>query len=137
MFSCMVLFSVVKVMFSCMVLFSSAIVFSSNGSYPDESVKNGFDWEFDNSNLTDASCLEWEFVRIDNGYMLNCYPESIIHASPLLLLSIKELDDPYWAKPLQDQSFEVMDSNQLKLTLLNNEFLKLITPQENITLALT
>ena len=104
--------------------------------YPDESVKNGFDWEFDNSNLTDASCLEWEFVRIDNGYMLNCYPESIIHASPLLLLSIKELDDPYWAKPLQDQSFEVMDSNQLKLTLLNNEFLKLITPQENTTLAL-
>ena len=56
--------------------------------YPDASVGNGFDWEYDNSNFTqDTACQNWEFVRIDNGHMLNCYPESIIHISPLLLLS--------------------------------------------------
>ena len=57
--------------------------------------------------------------------MLNCYPESIIHISPLLLLSLKELDDPYWTKPLQNQVPNTFDANNLKLMLLNEEFLKL------------
>ena len=102
--------------------------------YPDASVGNGFDWEYDNSNFTqDTACQNWEFVRIDNGHMLNCYPESIIHASPLLLLSLKELDDPYWAKPLQNQVPDTIDGNSLKLMLLNEEFLKLTMPSENLS----
>ena len=103
--------------------------------YPDESAKNGFDWEFDNSNITDTSCQTWEFIPINNGYMLNCYPESTIHASVLLLLSIKELDDPYWANPLQNQLLDKTNVNNLKLALLNNEFIKLIPLQENSTFA--
>ena len=102
--------------------------------YPDASVGNGFDWEYDNSNFTqDTACQNWEFVRIDNGHMLNCYPESIIHISPLLLLSLKELDDPYWTKPLQNQVPNTFDANNLKLMLLNEEFLKLTTPSENLS----
>ena len=65
--------------------------------------------------------------------MLNCYPESIIHISPLLLLSLKELDDPYWEKPLQNLVPDTIDGNSLKLMLLNEEFLKLTTPQENLS----
>ena len=102
--------------------------------YPDASVGNGFDWEYDNSNFTqDTACQNWEFVRIDNGHMLNCYPESIIHISPLLLLSLKELDDPYWEKPLQNLVPDTIDGNSLKLMLLNEEFLKLTIPQENLS----
>ena len=56
--------------------------------YPDASVGNGFDWEYDNSNFTqDTACQNWEFVRIENGHMLNCYPESIIHTKSLDTLS--------------------------------------------------
>ena len=102
--------------------------------YPDASVGNGFDWEYDNSNFTqNVECQNWEFIRIENGHMLNCYPESIIHASPLLLLSLKELDDPYWAKPLQNQVPNTVDANNLKLMLLNDAFVKLTTPSENLS----
>ena len=51
----------------------------------------------------------------------------------MLLLSLKELDDPYWEKPLQNQVPDTIDGNSLKLMLLNEEFLKLTTPQENLS----
>ncbi|MDI1495364.1 MAG: putative exported protein [Cenarchaeum symbiont of Oopsacas minuta] len=99
--------------------------------YPDASVGNGFDWEFDNVNLTDDNtCQNWEFYKINNGHMLNCYPESIIHLNPLLLLSLKEIDDPYWKNPLQNYADGDADkTNQLKLMLLNDEITKLLNPQ--------
>jgi len=59
--------------------------------HPDPEIKNGFNWEFDNSDLEyDLSCENWEFDEIENGVMLNCYPEQIIFQNATLLRMIKE-----------------------------------------------
>ena len=43
--------------------------------YPIPSIANGFDWEFDNSNLEyNTNCEHPTFKIIPNGKMLNCYP---------------------------------------------------------------
>ncbi len=62
-------------------------------NYPTEGIKNGFDWEFDNSEkLHDWECSDWKFDKIDNGFMLNCYPEQfLLENGHELLKSIKEL----------------------------------------------
>jgi len=46
-------------------------------NYPEPEIINGFDWEFENTHPYefDKKCNNWEFYEIDNGYMLNCYPE--------------------------------------------------------------
>jgi len=60
-------------------------------NYPETSIINGFDWEFDNSpDEYDTTCTEMEFSRIDNGWMLNCYPENILHKSKELLKQIND-----------------------------------------------
>lgn len=60
-------------------------------NFPDFEINNGFDWNFDNSNLEyNTNCKEMGFDRIDNGWMLNCYPERAIHQSKVLLEMIKE-----------------------------------------------
>ncbi len=59
--------------------------------YPEPGIKNGFDWEFDNSELEyDLFCNNWEFYEINNGIMLNCYPEEIISQNATLIRMIKE-----------------------------------------------
>ncbi len=59
--------------------------------YPDPEIGNGFDWKYDNSELEyDRDCLEMKFNEMDNGIMLNCYPENIIHTNIDLLKKIKE-----------------------------------------------
>ncbi len=59
--------------------------------YPEPGIKNGFDWEFDNSELEyDLLCNNWEFYEINNGIMLNCYPEEIISQNATLIRMIKE-----------------------------------------------
>ena len=60
-------------------------------SYPSPEIKNGFDWEFDNTPYEyDIECKNWEFYEIDNGIMLNCYPEQIIYQDKDLLKAIKD-----------------------------------------------
>lgn len=61
-------------------------------SYPD-GTDNGFNWEFDNTRPYefDKDCINWEFYRIDNGHMLNCYPENFITESWDLLKALKEI----------------------------------------------
>ena len=61
-------------------------------SYPISSIDNGFDWEFDNTRPYEfnTQCTNWEFHQIDNGVMLNCYPEQIIWKDELLLKYLKE-----------------------------------------------
>jgi len=46
-------------------------------NYPEPEIKNGFDWEFDNTHPYefDKQCFEMEFYKIKNGWMTNCYPE--------------------------------------------------------------
>ena len=61
-------------------------------SYPDKEISNGFDWKFDNSELEyDLLCKDWNFNKINNGVMLNCYPENVIFINFELLKAIKEL----------------------------------------------
>lgn len=60
-------------------------------NFPTSKITNGFDWEFDNSPLEyNENCKDMGFDKIDNGWMLNCYPESAIHQSKVLLKMIKE-----------------------------------------------
>ena len=69
-----------------------AITLIRGHGHPDPDLRNGFDWEFDNTHPYefDSVCANWEFYDIDNGIMLNCYPENIIHQSAEMLKSIKE-----------------------------------------------
>lgn len=58
--------------------------------YPDMSIRNGFDWKFDNSSLEyDIQCMKWKFDTINNGIMLNCYPENRLANNITLLKAIK------------------------------------------------
>lgn len=61
--------------------------------YPDESIANGFDWQFENTNQYEHNieCNNWEFYNITNGKMLNCYPENFLTISIKLLETIKEI----------------------------------------------
>ena len=54
----------------------NTITLARGPGYPDSTIENGFDWKFDNTEyFDDWACGEWEFYKIDNGHMLNCYPE--------------------------------------------------------------
>lgn len=58
--------------------------------YPDKTIRNGFDWKFDNSKFEyDRECANWNFTKVDNGMMLNCYPEERLNYDTLLLQEIK------------------------------------------------
>jgi len=61
-------------------------------NYPSPEITNGFEWKFDNSHPFeyDTGCEDWDFIEIDNGIMLNCYPENIIYKDEKLLKAIKE-----------------------------------------------
>ena len=65
--------------------------------FPNQSIDNGFEWEFDNTEEEfDTQCINWKFYPIDNGIMLNCYPENLILFDPLLFAAIKNSDDSFW-----------------------------------------
>jgi hypothetical protein len=60
-------------------------------NYPEITIRNGFDWKFDNSpEEYDVTCNDMKFSKIDNGWMLNCYPENVLHKNKELLKQIKE-----------------------------------------------
>jgi hypothetical protein len=62
--------------------------------YPDTSIDNGFDYEVEEKfhhYEYDDLCLEWEFIEIENGFHLNCYPDGVIHKNLDILLKMKEL----------------------------------------------
>jgi hypothetical protein len=63
--------------------------------YPNQTIDNGFDWEFDNTHPYefDHKCENWRFYKIKNGWQLNCYPEEIIKHNYALLATIKELSE--------------------------------------------
>lgn len=60
--------------------------------YPESTINNGFDWKYENTPMEyDKECREWEFYNIDNGKMLNCYPDTMILHDMEFLKTIKEL----------------------------------------------
>ena len=60
-------------------------------NYPDPLIRNGFDWKYDNSlQEYDVECNDMKFSEISNGWMLNCYPENVLHKSKELLAQIRD-----------------------------------------------
>jgi len=56
---------------------SNTITLVSVPGYSQDDISNGFDWKFDNSEyFDDWDCMDWQFYKIENGHMLNCYPEN-------------------------------------------------------------
>ena len=61
-------------------------------NYPEKEITNGFDWKFENTPMEyDKECNDWKFYDIDNGTMLNCWPEKLFYKDNLLLKTLKEL----------------------------------------------
>jgi hypothetical protein len=60
-------------------------------NYPEITIRNGFDWKFDNSiEEYDVTCNDMKFSKIYNGWMLNCYPENVLHKTKELLAQIRD-----------------------------------------------
>ena len=65
-------------------------------NYPEHEIKNGFDWEFDNTHPYeyDNNCSNMEFYKIENGWMTTCYPENVfLQNSELLFGLLKTIKD--------------------------------------------
>jgi len=62
--------------------------------YPEEkNYRNDFFWEFDNSHRIFEDCMiidNPKFEIIDNGIMINCFPEDIVNRSKEMLKIIKD-----------------------------------------------
>lgn len=70
---------------------NNSITLLKGHNFPESEIRNGFDWKYDNSVFEyDVDCKNMQFDRIENGWMLNCYPENAIHQSKVLLKMIKE-----------------------------------------------
>ncbi|EPA05996.1 hypothetical protein [Candidatus Nitrosarchaeum limnium] len=61
--------------------------------YPDKKIDNGFDWKYDNTRPYefDRECKNWEFYDINNGKMLNCFPDELIYKNSTLLKTLKDI----------------------------------------------
>ena len=65
-------------------------------NYPEHEIKNGFDWEFDNTHPYeyDNNCSNMEFYKTENGWMTTCYPENVfLQNSELLFGLLKTIKD--------------------------------------------
>ena len=68
----------------------NSMILERGPGYPQVDIKNGFDWEYDNSDIfDDTTCENWKFNKIDNGYMLNCNPEFLIQNNDDFLIKLK------------------------------------------------
>lgn len=71
---------------------NDTITLQRGHNYPESSILNGFDWELDNSKMEyDVKCKTWNFNKVKNGYMLNCYPEHIIKTNIDMIKKIDKL----------------------------------------------
>ena len=68
------------------------IILVKGHGYPEKDIDNGFNWKFDNTRPYefDSECVNWDFMKIDNGKMLNCYPEQLFWRDQSFLEKIKE-----------------------------------------------
>lgn len=58
---------------------SNIITLIRGPGHPTADITNGFDWKYDNTQyFNDWDCHSWEFYPVENGHMLNCYPETFI-----------------------------------------------------------
>lgn len=80
--------------------------------YPNSTIKNGFDWKYDNSKYEyDVDCNNWHFYKSGNYSMLNCYPEfAMLHTEQMIRL-LQDKNPAYlsddlsvWSKSPDDQN---------------------------------
>ena len=72
---------------------SNTITLVRGHGYPNSTVKNGFDWKYDNSKYEyDVDCTNSYFYRSENYAMLNCYPEFAILHNEQLIRSLQKAD---------------------------------------------
>jgi len=59
-------------------------------NYPEQEIKNGFDWPFDNTHPYeyDRDCFEMEFYKLEAGWFTTCYPDLIFLTNTDLLTNI-------------------------------------------------
>jgi hypothetical protein len=64
----------------------NTITLINGHGYPNSTITNGFGWKNDNSKYEyDFHCDNWQFYKVDNGKMLNCYPDyRVLYDSDLL-----------------------------------------------------
>lgn len=68
----------------------NTITLINGHGYPNKSVANGFGWKNDNSKYEyDFYCDSWQFHKVSNGKMLNCYPDYRMLYDGDLLQAIK------------------------------------------------
>ena len=63
-------------------------------NYPEPEIANGFDYAIEekfHKYEYDAECLNWEFIEIENGFHLNCYPDGLVIDDITILKKLKEL----------------------------------------------
>jgi len=71
---------------------NETMILERGPSFPQSDVISGFDWKYDNSNISNNTiCEEWQFYKINNGHMLNCTPEDIIQNNDKILKKLKQL----------------------------------------------
>jgi hypothetical protein len=58
--------------------------------YPNENIHNGFNWKYDNTQFEyNMKCENWNFTDINNGKMLNCYPDYALMYDKNLLSTVR------------------------------------------------
>ncbi|MDC0886109.1 hypothetical protein OAR90_03385, partial [Nitrosopumilus sp.] len=63
-------------------------------NYPQIEIKNGFDYAVEekfHSYEYDDDCFEPKFIKFENGYALNCYPDAVIWERPSILVELQSL----------------------------------------------
>lgn len=71
---------------------NNTITLVNGHGYPNLGIKNGFNWNYDNSKYEyNVDCNNWNFYRAGNYAMLNCYPEYKILYTEQLLRSLQDI----------------------------------------------
>ena len=63
-------------------------------NYPQPEIKNGFNYSIEekfHEYEYDPDCFDWKFIQFENGYALNCYPDSVIWDLPGITAELKFL----------------------------------------------
>jgi hypothetical protein len=72
---------------------SNTITLVKGHGYPNLSVRQGFDWQYDNSKYEyRVLCDNWDFYKRANYTFLNCYPDYRLLYDQSLLMALKEND---------------------------------------------
>ena len=67
-------------------------------NYPEFEIRNGFDYSIEerfHDYEYDTNCFNWEFIKFENGYALNCYPDHVIFAELNMIKALRDISSQY------------------------------------------